>query len=212
MSLLPQKSGLPVVLLVLLGATAHADPSRIEQFLDATRTLNGQFSQVLTDAQGKVLSESEGTMAIKRPGRFRWHYTSPDELLVLGDGKQIWSYDVALENATVASQDKTLAGNPAALLAGDGTAADAFETVRTWHSGATEWVELAPKQKQRDFRSVRLGFAGAALVAMELDDQLGQTTRIEFSSIEQNSPVEDALFVFIPPPGVDVIQAGGFNP
>ena len=151
-------------------------------------------------------------MSIKRPGRFRWHYTTPDELLVLGDGEKIWSYDVELENATVALQADALPGNPAALLAGNSEAASAFDVLKSWKTDETDWVEMIPQEEQRDFRSVRLGFVDQALVAMELHDQLGQTTRIVFSRISQNKPVDDELFVFTPPAGVDVIQAGGLSP
>ena len=40
---------------------------------------------------------------------------------------------------------------------------------------------------------------------MELADKLGQTTRIDFSALERNRPLDDALFRFEPPPGADVI-------
>jgi len=192
---------------------AEPEPlARVEAFLDSTATLQGEFSQVLIDEHGQVLAESAGTMSIKRPGRFRWHYTTPDELLVLGDGEKIWSYDVELENATVALQADALPGNPAALLAGNSEAASAFDVLKSWKTDETDWVEMIPQEEQRDFRSVRLGFVDQALVAMELHDQLGQTTRIVFSRISQNKPVDDELFVFTPPAGVDVIQAGGLSP
>ncbi|MDH3647953.1 MAG: outer membrane lipoprotein chaperone LolA [Gammaproteobacteria bacterium] len=203
------------LMLVMASAFAVEKPeamTRVERFLEATDTLSAEFTQVLIDENGQVLSESQGTLSIKRPGRFRWHYTTPEELLVLGDGKHVWSYDVELENATVASQSSTLSGNPAALLAGDSSAAEAFEVRKSWRAGTTEWVELAPRDEQQDFRSVHLGFADSVLVSMELHDQLGQTTRIGFDRVMQNSQVSDELFVFTPPAGVDVINAGGFSP
>lgn len=214
------KPGFPgmlfLVALLLIATAAFAQEkdalARVDAFLLATGTLHADFSQVMVDDSGRVLSESEGTMSIKRPGRFRWHYRSPDELLVLGDGKQVWSYDVELENVTVASQADMFAGNPAALLAGNGSAAEAFELVKSWRSGETDWVELIPREKQQDFRHISLGFAGEALVGMELHDQLGQTTRITFSRVLQNAPVDDETFVFTPPEGVDVITAGGLAP
>lgn len=193
---------------VAMAADDTAALRQVETFLEATDTISAGFQQVLLDENGNVLAESEGTMSIKRPGRFRWHYSTPDELLVLGDGKNIWSYDVELENVTVVSQSEALAANPASLLAGRGVAADAFSVARYWESETTNWVELVPREQQRDFRSIRLGFQDEALMLMELHDQLGQITRIVFSDVTQNSPVDDELFVFTVPAGVDVISAG----
>lgn len=207
---------LVVLFLVMTVSPAIADDSeamsRVDKFLASTQTLSAEFAQTLLDESGRVLTESQGTMAIKRPGRFRWHYQTPEELLVLGDGKQVWSYDVELENATMAAQDDTLSGNPASLLAGDSNATEAFKVIKTWRAGNADWIELAPRDAQHDFSAVRLGFANDVLVSMELHDQLGQTTRIVFDRVIQNNPLADDLFVFTVPAGVDVITAGGFSP
>jgi outer membrane lipoprotein carrier protein len=42
---------------------------------------------------------------------------------------------------------------------------------------------------------------------MELRDSFGQTTRIRFVTQNRNAAIEPSLFVFTPPPGVDVIDA-----
>lgn len=205
-------AGVLLLLAMPVMATEPEPINHVENFLLKTSTLSAEFNQVLLDERGQILAESHGTMAIKRPGRFRWHYTAPEELLVMGDGSQIWSYDVELENATVASQVETLSGNPAALLAGNSDAADAFEVKKSWRAETVDWVELVPKHKQRDFQAIRLGFNADVLVAMELHDQLGQTTSITFDRVLQNQPIGDELFVFTPPEGVDVISAGGMAP
>ena len=40
---------------------------------------------------------------------------------------------------------------------------------------------------------------------MELVDNFGQTTRLQFSAVVKNPTLDGALFEFTPPPGVDVI-------
>jgi len=44
------------------------------------------------------------------------------------------------------------------------------------------------------------------LAGMELSDNFGQLTRIYFSNIQINPAMNDALFNFVPPKGVDVFQ------
>jgi len=52
---------------------------------------------------------------------------------------------------------------------------------------------------------MRLGFAGGALRRMELQDNFGQTTLLEFTRLERVSSLDPALFRFTPPKGADVI-------
>lgn len=188
------------------GGGEAIDAGPLEDFLRETTTLRGEFRQLLIDDRGRVVSESAGVMAIRRPDRFRWEYAEPAPLLVLGDGERVWNYDVELESAQVMAQEAALAGSPAALLSGAGTLSEDFVVERRWTSDGVDWIELAPVARG-DFRLVRLGFVGRALRLMELEDNLDQLTRIEFVALERNPGLEDELFVFTAPEGVDVIGA-----
>jgi outer membrane lipoprotein carrier protein len=53
---------------------------------------------------------------------------------------------------------------------------------------------------------LRLGFRDKLLLALELDDRLGQRTRIEFESPRINTAVSADTFRFTPPTGADVID------
>src|SRR6185295_19033220 len=110
--------------------------------------------------------ESEGTLQIKRPGRFRWDYSAPHEQLVVADGKRLWLYDPGLEQVTVKAMDATLGSTPAMLLGGTGSLRDGYDVVRYYEEGDLAWVELVPRAKQGDFQRVRLAFAGDELRRM----------------------------------------------
>lgn len=194
--------------LTLAAIAARADDSaadRIDAWLSGVETLSAGFEQQLFDESGQVLGDSRGTMTLKRPGLFRWHYTEPSELLVVSDGQKIWSYDVELENVTVIEQSEALTGSPAQLLAGAGSVAQGFDVGASWSTESVAWYELKPRSGQPDFRIVRLGLDGERLAGMELHDQLGQVTRISFQSVQRNLPVSDDDFSFAVPDGVDVI-------
>jgi outer membrane lipoprotein carrier protein len=100
------------------------------------------------------------------------------------------------------------------LLGGTGKLSDGYEVVRDYEEDGLAWVELAPRGKQGDFGNVRLAFAGDELRRMELKDTLDQVTRIEFSDVHHGPPLADDLFVFVVPPGTDVVgdAAGGAKP
>lgn len=196
-------------LLVALPAAAESTTQRVDRYLSDLQTLRGAFQQEVVDSTGAIREVAEGTLAIQKPGRFRWDYRSPSPQLLVSDGRTIWLYDEELEQVTVRKAGEALGATPASLLAGRDKASDAFEAVQGAARDGLEWVDLAPRRQDTDFRIVRLGFAGDQLRRMELEDRLGQTTRIEFSDVVSNPTLPPGLFDFQPPPGVDVVGSAG---
>lgn len=198
-----------LTVLMVMPATAAADSDagatqRVETFLRELTGLRAEFRQTVTDARGRVIENSEGTVSLARPGRFRWDYRVPEQLIV-SDGVTVWLYDVELEQVTVRAADRALAGTPAMLLAGQGDFGDEFLITDAGEHGGLAWCQLTPRQPGNDFRELRLGFDGRELRRMTLFDRLGQTTELEFTQVERNPRFAASLFSFEPPPGVDVV-------
>lgn len=185
-------------------------PDQLRAFLAETVTFEAGFSQVLLEADSQHSQVSEGRFYLHRPQRFRWDYLSPAPQLVVADGEHLWLYDPDLEQVTVRQMDDSLSSTPAMLLSGDGTLEDSFRIGAAYHEDDLDWVELAPLSEAADFAALRVGFEQGRLAALELMDALGQTTIIRFSDIKVNGPLDDALFRFSPPDGVDVIRDDGF--
>lgn len=215
MRLLKTGFGLLVGLAIVTASPAAgvADgKERAEQFLQGLEGLQAQFTQRLTDRSGQVTDESSGTLAIKRPNRFRWDYRDPHEQVIVADGTRVWVYDSDLEQVTVRKLDVALSSTPAMLLSGDGALTDNFNITDASDRDGVLWVRMEPKRNDTDFRSVRLGFAGnksQELKFMELADKLGQTTLLEFSKFERNPKLDPSRFVFKVPAGADVIGDAG---
>jgi outer membrane lipoprotein carrier protein len=183
----------------------EAGRKRVESFLAGLDGLQAQFHQVLTDRSGRALDEASGTLAIRRPNRFRWDYREPYEQVIVADGARVWLYDSDLEQVTVRKLDDTLSATPAMLLSGEGKLEQNFTVTGVERDGGIEWVQMEPKRNDTDFKSVRLGFDGATLRHMHLADKLGQTTRLEFTQVERNPLLDPSRFTFRVPPGADVI-------
>ncbi len=184
---------------------AAAGKQRVELFLKDLQGLQAEFRQVLTDRRGQVLDEASGTLAIRRPDRFRWDYREPYEQVIVADGARIWLYDRDLEQVTVRKLDETLSATPAMLLSGQGNLDQNFTVREVRREKTLEWVHLEPVRDDTDFKWVRLGFEGPVLRHMQLADKLGQTTALEFSQVERNPPLDPQRFTFTAPPGADVI-------
>jgi len=182
-----------------------AIPHVLERFLSDVQSLNAQFEQTLWTSDSRRVEVSTGSVAIKRPDRFRWSYEEPIETLLVTDGDTLWMYDVEIAQVTRSSLDDTAPASPATLLSGDAAVRDGFEVVEVVEEAGLTLIALRPKLDGGDFSIVRLAFDGARLARMEFVDGLDQTTAIEFFDVEINSELDDALFRFEVPRGVNVL-------
>ena len=193
-------------LLLLLSTTASgASVERYREFLDGTKSARAGFAQKVYDRNGDLVQESKGSFVFQRPGKFRWVYDKPADQVIVGDGKRVWIYDRQLNQVTVRRMEAALGSTPAALLAGGTDVEKAFALSDGGTQDGLEWVLAKPRQPEAGFESVRMGFKGNALQAMELKDQFGQTTRLRFSKLERNPKVDPQSFRFDPPKGADVL-------
>ena len=193
------------------GAFAANDNAvaRMQAFLRQVHSLKADFTQVVLDANLQTVKQSSGTLALKRPNRFRWDYAAPNREIIDADGTRVWMYDVELQQVTVKPLTGTLAASPAVLLAGSNDVQQNFIVKSLGVENNLEWVGVTPKVKDTDFDSVKLGFRGNLVAVMELKDALGNLTRITFSHVQVNPELPDSLFMFTPPPGADVIGDAG---
>lgn len=197
------------LLLALAGVPAaradEAAAARLDRVLAGLGSLRASFRQEVLDADGQPRERAAGTLALQKPGRFRWDYSEPAGQLLVSDGRTLWLYDADLEQVTVRAVSQSLSATPAMLLAGTGRVGEAFAVEAEARAGDLEWFALTPLRTDTDFRRLRLALRGGELVRMELADRLGQVTRIEFAAIERNPALPAGLFRFEPPPGVDVV-------
>lgn len=189
----------------LVSGTVWADSvADLKSWLRETRTLKADFAQ--SSAGGIGGGKSQGTMAISRPGKFRWSINKPYTQLMVGDGSRIWLYDPELKQVIVRKSEKALGGTPAALLAGDNDAEQRFTFKADGEHAGAEWVIAEPKQNDTGFVRIRIGLAGNELKGMVLEDSFGQVTTLVFSNVVRNGDAPASLFRFTPPAGADVLK------
>lgn len=185
---------------------AHAGGvERLNAFIAGARTAEADFTQTVTDKNGRVTQQASGTMAFARPGKFRWDYQTPYAQLIVGDGTKLWLYDADLDQVTVKPLGEVIAGTPAALLAGDDAIEKYFNLRNVETRGGLEWLEATPKNRDTTFERIRMGFKGDMLVEMELLDFFGQRTTLKLARFARNPAIPPARFSFTPPKGADVI-------
>jgi chaperone LolA len=163
------------------------------------------FEQTVLDRAGKVVQKANGKFAYARPGKFRWDYDKPAQVIV-GDGVKVWIFDRDLNQVTVRKIDSAVSSTPAALLTGSTRIETLFNFTELGVNHGIEWLEAKPKNADTNFESIRIGFAGDNLAEMELFDQFGSRTLLKFSGFRRDAGVEPGMFKFTPPKGADVIS------
>lgn len=179
--------------------------AQLRQFVDAARSVQGEFDQTVSAASGRKPQRASGSFVFSRPGKFRWTYDKPYAQLLVSDGEKLWSWDRDLNQVTVKRLGDALGSTPAAILAGDDALERNFELVEAGGGEGLDWVLAKPRKSDTSFESMRLGLVGGQLKRMELRDNFGQTTVIEFRMTAGNVRPDPSLFRFAPPPGADVI-------
>lgn len=200
-------------LLVLVLCTAvtpaHAESAQaaLARFVDTVNTLSAQFEQVQRDEKGERLQTQSGRMWLSRPGRFRWSYEKPYEQLMICDGDKVFLYDPDLAQVTVRPAAQALAGTPAQLLSRQSRLADEFTIEDAGEHSGARIVRLKPKSADSDFKSVELWLEGSTPRRMRFADQLGGSTDVDFTDVKTNALLDEKLFHFTPPKGVEVVEA-----
>ena len=197
-------SGL-LMLAALLCARADANAlADFQAFTASTKSGRTNFEQFVFDAKGKQTQRTGGTLTFQRPGKFRWAYDKPAQVIV-GDGKKVSFFDQDLNQVTVRSWEQAFSGTPAALLSGKGDIDSAFTLVAAGEKDGIRWLDAMPRKSDAGIEKIRMGFANGLFAAMELSDAFGNLTRLNFSKFERNPKLDSKEFVFVPPKGADVI-------
>ena len=191
---------------LLVASAARADAvGTLKDFVRDVKTGRAAFTQTVTSPDGAKKKTSSGNFVFARPDRFRFEYTQPFEQLIVSDGQKVWIHDPDLNQVSTRKLGAALGATPAALLAGGSLDKD-FELKDRPDAGGLEWVEAEPRVKDGPFQSLRIGFKGGQLAALEILDSFGQRSLLQFSDVVANADVKPESFRFTVPKGADVIE------
>ena len=204
----PMARLLAVLCLAVAAASPAQEPSarqQLERFTAGLETLHAQFDQQVISTDGTVQDSSSGEVWLSRPQRFRWAYGGDFPELVVADGSHIWIYDEALEQVTVRDQSLEAPDSPLALLTDPGRLEEQFEVREAGEASDLQLLELRSLDRESEFERILLGLREDRLALMVMEDAFGLRTELRFRDLRRNPPLDESLFRFQPPPGVDLI-------
>jgi outer membrane lipoprotein carrier protein len=203
-----RRAALALAAAVWLAASgdAHADGvARLREFASEVKGGEAPFTQTVTSADGSRRKVSTGNFSFLRPNRFRFAYDKPAEQLIVSDGQKVWVYDADLNQATSRPLAKALGQTPAALLAGALPEQD-FSLSDDGVRDGLAWLRAVPKVREgAGFQALHVGFRGKELVAVEIVDNFGQRSLLQFGAWAPGLPSAER-FRFSAPKGADVVE------
>jgi len=194
-------------LLSVAAAAAHADAvDTLREFVRDVKTGSAAFTQTVTSPDGAKKKTSSGQFEFARPNRFRFAYMKPFAQTIVADGQKVWIHDPDLNQVSSRKIDQALGTTPAALLTGGALDKD-FDLSTLPAKDGLDWAQAVPKAKEGAvFQSLRVGFKGKQLAAVEIVDSFGQRSRLEFANLAANPALPADTFRFSVPKGADVIE------
>jgi len=206
------------VLLLLLIAAASAKAGDVDTIVrgvekryQAARTLKAVFLHRYSESRNALRVES-GTVYFSRGGKMRWEYESPEEKLFVADGKMVWFYVPADSTVTRTKMKESEDWQtPLALLVGKAKFSRVCGRVELSdaRSSAAENVVLRclPKSDKSGFLDLLIEVNGQyRLVRVLIREPGGVETEFQFGKWQENLALADALFRFIAPPGVAIVD------
>src|SRR5215468_3527748 len=169
-------------------------------------TLSADFAQVHTDRGQRERRES-GRLLLKKPGKMKWNYTTPEEKLFISDGKWLYEYASADNYATRSSvKDSEDLRAPFAFLLGQGNLRNEFRRIEFSKESpivaGNKVLRLLPRRLQ-DFEELLIEFDPANYEMSRLSVIRSSDERSDFllSNVQENVSAPPMEFVFEAPPG-----------
>ncbi len=185
---------------------------RLQRHYQETSSFDAKFREQVASVGG-VKRDLEGTIKYRRPGRLRWDFAPPQQETIVADGTTLYVFQPDLSQvieAPLARAFRTSAA--AALLLGMGNVERDFAVSLPVAPARDNLVHLMLVARA-DGTRIALGLDPATydIVTAALTDQLGNVTSLAFSDIRTNISLDETLFTFRVPDGVDVVTAPGSN-
>ena len=172
------------------------------------QSFSARFEQRVENEFGQALEDSSGMLHLRRPQAFLWQTYAPFPLIVSTSDTSVLVYDQDLAQVTELELDQVLAGTPAGIILTAGERlAGAFHVVESDASNPADIAfALTPVDDAAEFMRVEMVFDALGLLALDIEDALGNTTRVEFRDRRMNQSIADEVFEVDYPEGIDWVK------
>ena len=194
--------------LMAVSSSLHAiDADRhLQRQLQQLDSFTANFTQRVIDIDRTSVDPSSGMISFKRPGKFIWSYREPYEQEIISDGESLWVFDKDLEQVTIRSAQGQATQTPLQILDDPASINEHYTTELLTANDDLVEIQLTPLSTEVAFNYVILIFDSNGLAGMEIYDSFDHYNSLSFADVVLGAELDDNLFSFVAPEGVDVID------
>jgi outer membrane lipoprotein carrier protein len=135
----------------------------------------------------------------------RWEYRDPERKTFVSDGKTSYFY-VPADRQVIRRAQSDARDLPAMLLSGHADIVATFDVALETGPGGLQRLRLTPKKPEPEIEHLYVDVdAGDRIRAILVVDAQGNRSQFAFDAIRENVGLDDRLFRFEVPRGVEVI-------
>ena len=186
----------------------------LQRKYDSIRDFSADFTHQHQSGVLKRTVVEQGSLLVKKPGKMRWEYKSPEKKLFVSDGKRIYFHDPAANQVTISDMPKgDEAASAALFLTGKGNLTRDFTASFLEGASAADGayaLRLQPRTPQPEYDWLEIAVDRDTLLIQTLTaaEKDGGRSTFLFSRFKENIGVGDKPFEFEIPRGAEVIHAG----
>lgn len=190
------------LLLIALSPWSLADDKSVAELqkrLAKASEYTADFEQTVRSSKGNEVQKGQGKFYVKRPNLFRMETKSPQENLIVSDGKTLWFYDPFVEQVTANWVTDAVNNTPFVLL----TSTDKAHWAQYDVQQSVDNFVLKPKSKNSNIKQfdVRID-ANGLLKGFSTIERDGQSNLYMLRNIVANANPD--LFKFTVPKGAEL--------
>ncbi len=187
---------------------------RLHKKYDNVKTFKSEFIQISYFKSANILQKYEGTLYLKRPEMMRWDYTSPEVQSIISNGKKIWYYYPGDNQVNVGKLSKGTESYEMNLifmiLKGIKKIEDEFSCslIEGKDNRNFYYLQLIPKKAGITIKKVILTISKKDFEIKQSHVFYinGDIIKLILKKSWKNIKIDDSLFNFVPPAGVQVFE------
>ena len=180
----------------------------VETRYNHAQTLQVAFHEAYT-GPGQPRRAESGILLLRKPGRMRWNYTSPEGKLFVSDGKYLWLYTPSnhqVEKMKIKESDDMRA--PLAFLLGRLHFDKEFRNVHGAPAPGGTRITADPKTDSLPYTKVEFVVGPDSQIrSVQVTGYDQSVLQFDFDQEKLNPPLEAKLFRFRMPPGAELVEA-----
>jgi outer membrane lipoprotein carrier protein len=178
----------------------------------ASSSFSTQFYQTLTLKSMDITDTASGKAFFKDPGMMRWEYEEPDRQIIVTNSDTLWIYRPE-DNQVMTGKSPSFfsGGKGASFLTDMNMIRQKFAITFQEKNKAGHYVlKLVPSEKTLDVAAIYISISAKTfnIVQITTYNSYGDETIIELTDIQFKPKLDDSMFRFQIPKGVDVLQLG----